>query len=86
MKFKKEQIKELKKIEDQLQHLEMLSLASGLNLDEMAFRLNFPNVSDERKAAVLSRNKSRQQVFEAARQKNQKKSLEKVTVKAGAQR
>ncbi len=86
MKFKKDQQKELKKIEQCLQQLEVLSDQSGFILDDLLEMKSFPDISEQNRAVAFKQAASRQQVFEISRRQQQKKEQEKIAVRAGAKR
>jgi hypothetical protein len=85
MKIKKDQQKELKKIESCLQKVEQLSSQINWNLDDLSNFMNFPNLHEEQVQEAKKLNRSRQQVFELSKQTT-KKEGEKVTVPVAAKR
>lgn len=84
MKIKKEQQKELKKIESCLQKVEQISSQINLNLEDISSLMNFPNFHDQQVEEAKQLNRSRQHVFEMAKQ-NLKKG-EKVSIPVTAKR
>ena len=84
MKIKKEQQKELKKIESCLQEVEQISSQINLNLEDISSLMNFPNFHDQQVEEAKQLNRSRQHVFEMAKQ-NLKKG-EKVSIPVTAKR
>lgn len=85
MKIKKDQQKELKKIESALQKVEQISSQINWNLEDLSSLVNFPNLYEEQVEEAKKLNKSRQEVFELSKQTT-KKSGEKVTVNISAKR
>jgi hypothetical protein len=75
MKLSKDQIKELKKLDDHLQQFEVTT-ANGITSDQLIgfYNFGFPNYEELEKEQAEKRNISRQQVFE-------KRRLETVTSK-----
>jgi len=86
MKIKRDQQKELKKIEMNLQQLEVLSTQSGFILDDLLEMKNFPDISEQKRTAAFHQAASRQQVFEISRRMSEKKEGEKVAVKMAGRR
>ncbi len=86
MKTKRDQQKELKKIEENLQQLELLSVQSGLVLDDLMEMKSFPDISEQTRKVAFRQAVSRQQVFEISRQHAAKKDQEKKLVKLAARR
>lgn len=85
MKIKKDQQKELKKIESCLQKVEEISSQINWNLNDLSSFINFPNLHEEQVEEAKKLNKSRQQVFELSKQST-KKDGEKVTANISAKR
>jgi hypothetical protein len=85
MKIKKDQQKELKKIESCLQKVEEISSQINWNLNDLSSFTTFPNLHEEQVEEAKKLNKSRQEVFELSKQTT-KKSGEKVTVNISAKR
>lgn len=75
MKIKKDQQKELKKIETCLQLVEQISSQLHLDLDDMTSLLNFPNLHEQRVKEAEQLNLSRQKVFELSKQSRKKESV-----------
>jgi hypothetical protein len=86
MKIKRDQQKELKKIEMNLHQLELLSTQSGFILDDLLEMKNFPDISEQQRNAAFHQAASRQQVFEISRRMSEKKDREKVVVKIAGRR
>jgi hypothetical protein len=84
MKIKKDQQKELKKIESCLQKVEVISSQINLNLEDISSLMDFPNFHDKQFEEAKQLNRSRQHVFEMAKQISKKG--EKVSVTASAKR
>ena len=84
MKIKKDQQKELKKIESCLQKVEQISSQINLNLEDISSLMNFPNFHDQQVEEAKQLNRSRQHIFELAKQASKKG--EKVSVTASAKR
>ncbi|MBK7966959.1 MAG: hypothetical protein IPK10_17950 [Bacteroidetes bacterium] len=85
MKIKKDQQKELKKIESCLQKVEVISSQINWNLNDLSSFMNFPNLHEERVEEAKKLNRSRQQVFELSKQTT-KKEGEKVSATTPAKR
>ena len=68
MKLSKDQIKELKKLDNHLQQFEVAS-AHGITSDQLIgfYNFGFPNYEELEKEQAKKRNISRQQVFENIR-------------------
>jgi len=68
MKLSKDQIRELKKLDDHLQQFEVSS-ANGITSDQLIgfYNFGFPNYEELEKEQAEKRNISRQQVFEKRR-------------------
>jgi hypothetical protein len=68
MKLSKDQIKELKKLDNHLQQFEVTS-AHGITSDQLIgfYNFGFPNYEELEKEQAKKRNISRQQVFENIR-------------------
>ncbi|MFN0187967.1 MAG: hypothetical protein ACKVQV_04640 [Bacteroidia bacterium] len=81
MKIKKEQQKELKKIESCLQKVEQISSQINLNLEDISSMMNFPNFHDQQAEEAKQLNRSRQHVFEMAKQTSKKGEKVSVTAK-----
>jgi|GEM_PF-4923509 len=86
MKIKKDQQKELKKIENCFQQMEQLSNQINLNMDDMSELINFPNLHEQQKAEAMSLSKSRKAVFEISKRSNAKKEGEKVSAANNSRR
>ncbi|MBK9636979.1 MAG: hypothetical protein IPO63_03870 [Bacteroidetes bacterium] len=82
MKIKKDQQKELKKIESCLQKVEQISSQISLNLEDISSLMNFPNFHEQRVEEAKQLNRSRQHVFEMAKQNSKKGEKVSVTVSA----
>lgn len=72
MKLTKEQQKKLRLIDAQFQQLEQLSKSKGVNLNELDEFLGygFPNFAAEQEKQMMSKNRSRQEVFERSKKIN----------------
>ena len=72
MKLTKEQQKTLRLIDAQFQQLEQLSKSKGVNLNELDEFLGygFPNFAAEQEKQMMSKNRSRQEVFERSKKIN----------------
>lgn len=86
MKIKKDHQKELKKIEDCFQQLEVLSGQSGYVLDDLMGMQDFPDISVQKRNAAFNQALNRQQVFQISRRNTQKKEEEKVLAKLSGRR
>ena len=82
MKIKKDQQKELKKIESCLQKVEQISSQINLNLEDISRLMNFPNFHDQRVEEAKLLNRSRQHVFEMTKQISKKGEKVSATVTA----
>jgi hypothetical protein len=69
MKLTKQQQEKLKLIDNQFQQFEKVSKTTGVNLNTIDefFGFGFPNFADEQQKQMISKNKSRQEVFEKSR-------------------
>ncbi len=85
MKIKKDQLKELKKIESCLQKVEQISSQINWNLEDLSSLMTFPNLHEQHVEEAKNLNRSRQQVFEMAKQTT-KKEGEKVSATVSAKR
>ncbi len=82
MKIKKDQQKELKKIESCLLKVEQISSQINLNLEDIWSLMNFPNFHDQRVEEAKQLNRSRQHVFEMTNQISKKGEKVSATVSA----
>lgn len=69
MKITKEQQKTLNLIDSQFQKLEQLSKSKGIDLNELDefMGYGFPNFAAEQEKQMISKNRSRQEVFEKSK-------------------
>lgn len=82
MKIKKDQQKELKRIESCLQKVEEISSQINLNLEDISSLMHFPNFHDQQVEEAKQLNRSRQEVFEMAKQLSKKGESVSATVTA----
>lgn len=85
MKIKKDQQKELKKIESCLQKVEQISSQINWDLEDLSSFMNFPNFHQQQADEAKQLNRSRKEVFELSKQVV-KKEGEKVTRTISAKR
>lgn len=85
MKIKKDQQKELKKIESCLQKVEQISSQINWDLEDLSSFMNFPNIQQQHVEEAKQLNRSRKEVFELSKQTS-KKEGEKATATVSAKR